>query len=842
MRSIPIRLLLCLTVVGGLAACDLSEGEDEDAGAGGEGGSADAMLGDIGGGGDGGGDAGEPDQGDIDGPCPDLGEAACTAREDCAPRRDVVGEFVDCRPLGEVACVMLDADDCAAREDCTWADDLCSPTPRACPEIDDAAACRDNGCHWYDDTCHDEPQPARCDQPDAASCENAGCEWTEDGCRPTPPACAELPMRGPCDARPDCRWQNNRCEDDPGQLPCAELELEDCAARPSCVWHEDACADRPMGGCAELGPDACEMRPDCVGEWRDCECPPGAEECDDCEEFFVCEPRPMDCRAVPLDACERTPGCTVAEPADCDPNCNCPPGAECDCVDCEAICVPDEEFRCGQLDERACQADPRCHVEYVEDCGGFDQDGDGAPDGDADFAPGRVPCMVEAICLPGPGDQGDGCHDIEDPDVCVATDGCGLNEVCDCGEPPPGCDCRPDEPCPCLVAVPCECFVECVPLGRMCEEIADPGVCAGTPGCRVEQACDCDDGGAPPPPDCGDCPPGEMCACEELIAPPCECRDICVGDDGGACWQLDERMCLADPRCEWVWGGEPGMCGCFIDENGEEICFCEGGDPAAGACIDRQPMDRCGDIFDAELCFRRPGCEWLPAPDEQECPCRIDEDGNEFCPPCPAGGVCVEMVQPDPCAGLDEAMCNADPQCHWEMGGGAAPPAPCVCEPGPDGQEICECDEPIERPAPVDGWCVFDGGIDPGPMCFDLDQRACEATDGCGWFDGGGEMCPPCEPGAPCPPCADPAAACLPDAFLCGLLGLDACVDDPGCMIHEVEVCGGGGGACPPDQPCDPIEPPPGGGECWVERFCGPADGQGGMDPEPMPLPEPAPR
>ncbi len=856
MNPIWIRIFACCALVFGVAACDIEQADDPpdaaaDAtmGAGGEGGEGGA--GGEGGEGGVGGEGGEGGAGGQipDGPCAELDEAGCGLRDDCAARRDVFGEFVDCRPLGEAACAMLDESDCGNREDCTWADDLCSPVAVACAERGDEASCTDNGCHWYDDGCHDDPPPARCDQPDPVSCENAGCTWTDVGCMPTPPACEELPMPGPCDARPDCRWNNNRCEVDPGELACADLDVGPCTERRDCVWADEACRDRPMGECGALTPEQCDMRPDCEGEWVPCQCDPADENCDACEEFFVCGEREFDCGDVPLDACEPTPGCTVAVDPFCDENCNCPPDAECDCIDCVPMCVPDEGFRCEQLDERACEADPGCHVEWVDDC----NDGGGFGDGDGDV-PFPEPCGQQPICVPGGGGGGDACGDIADPARCEATDGCGLQEICDCDDPPPppeGCECEPGAPCPCLVAAPCDCRVECVPMGGgMCEEIADPNRCADTPGCHVEEECFCDDAPArPAPPPC-ECDPNDPdCFCvEDPIAPPCECVFRCVDDGGQGCEGLDIDACWNDPSCEWI-GGEvpPGECGCFIDENGEEVCFCEGGDPAMGGfCVDAPPADRCGDIFDAERCDGTFGCEWLPAPgqDPAECgECFIDENGNEVCVACPepGGGICVEAR--DPCDGLDEAACNNVEECFWE---GNDIAEPCVCEPGPDGEEICNCDgDPNGRPAPMDGWCVW-GGRPIEPACWDLDARACADDPECRWWDAGGDvMCPPCEPGQDCPPCAEPPAMCMPLEAWCGNLDLNQCAADDACRVEEVEICEGGGALppeCPPGEPCEPPPPPPPGGECWVEQYCAFVGWRDdGEEPQPGEPVEPAP-
>lgn len=782
MRSPIWRLFLCVATCAALAACETDDGDtpsldgdvpDALIGAGGEGGEGGA--GGVGGEGGMGGTGGIPD-----GPCSELDEDGCDAREDCAPRRDVFGAFVDCQRIEDVPCSMLDLEICERHPGCQIDEDICSPIPVACADQPDQRSCVGAGCHWWDDACHDEAEPARCDQPDPASCENAGCTWGDGGCEPTPPACADLDRQATCDARPDCRWNNNRCEVDPGEMSCAELDMRTCAGRADCVWAGEACRDRPEGACEELDYEACAMRPDC--ESNNCNCPPDAQ-CD-CEN--QCWTRVFDCANVPIDACERTPGCMIeSRPSD-----DCfgggGGGAMQDPIACpeEQFCVPDEAFRCAQLDPRACEADPGCHLEWVDNgnCGGFD-DGRGDADRAAPF-PGDPGCQ-EQVCLPG-GDGRVACEEIQDARECAATPGCMITEVCACDQPAmdPACQCEPGAPCPCLIAPP----------------------------------------------------------------PPCECP-ICMDDPNFGCNGRDFDACVNDPSCRWEWGGgmEPvpggGGCVCRVDADGREICECFEGAPVPpdeGWCVDNVQPEWCEGIGDERQCLENPECEWVGF----DCGgCFIDERGNEVCQDCPMGGGFCQTRWMDPCAGLDEDICVRNEGCEWvpDANGGAedpnqpepipmplpARPAPCPCVETPEGEIICECD-PVPPP-PVGGYCQL--APPPGEQCWGHDLDACEADPECAVLEGGFDMmpaadgCVPCDEDR-CEPCAAliaPIAGCVPVDLWCNMQPADAC-DPARCMVEEFEVCGGGGAVppdCPPGEMCgfDPI-PPPDGGECWVERVC----------------------
>lgn len=782
MRTSFTRLWMLVAVCAALAGCEADDGDDPtpDADA------PDAVIGAGGEGGEGGnaGMGGEGGEGGMggeipDGPCRELGERACDAREDCAARRDVFGAFVDCQRIEDVPCSMLDPDDCGSREDCELTGELCSPVAIPCSEQPEVRSCVGAGCHWWGDECHDQPEPARCDQPDPASCENAGCTWGDDGCMPTPPACADLDRPATCDARPDCRWNNNRCEIDPGEMACGDLDMRTCAERADCAWHDGACQVRPEGACGELDAAQCALRPDC--ESNDCNCPPDAQ-CD-CEN--LCRPRVFDCSDVPLDACARTPGCMLEDrPSD-----DCAPAMNALIACFEQVCVPDEAARCAQLDPASCNADPACQLVWQDNCGGMDGGGaDGRADADraAPPFPEDPPCQQQ-ICVPR--DDGAICAEIQDARECAGTPGCQLTDVCACdGGPDPACQCEPGAPCPCLViAPPCECAICMDAPGGFCEGQSFDA-CVNNPNCQWVWAGQ--DGGMEPVPGVCECridaDGREICECfGGAPLPPeegwCIDNQMWMGCEGIA----NQRECLANPECEW---NAFDCGGCFIDEAGNEVCReC----PDGGGFCSTVMRDPCNG-FDEAICADIEGCEWV-------LDAGVPDRDDPALPP--------DADQP------------ADPAVP-------ARPAPCPCFPGPDGEIICECD-PV--PPPPAGICQT--APPPGEHCWALPPDACEADPECAMLDGGFGMdpvpaCPPCEPGRACEPCAAliAPAGCVPVEFWCNVQPADAC-DPRRCMIEEIEVCNGGGGMVPPDcapgEACAlPFVPPPPDGECWVERVC----------------------
>ncbi len=664
-----------------LFACLPQAPQEGDGGAGGAGGSrVDGGLEDAGGGGEGGGCA--------DCACDEIeAEATCVSRDDCAARYDVFGEFADCRDAGEAMCRALDPDQCGAREECEWADDACRERPIECDEYDRDDHCVEGGCYWWADACHDERQPRRCDQPDAASCEAAACEWTARGCREPLPECPAL-GREACMARPECRFIGGECQDDPGHLECADLGEMDCLVRGDCGWGDEGCVELRHGDCDDLDERMCIARPDCVPEYAH-------PECVDCEPVFVaCQGAEVDCHRVPVEACERTPGCEVVVD-----ECNCPPGADCDCEERER-CVPAGPGPCEALTPAMCARDARCRVEEREICaeGAEAGDADGFRAPEPDEPP--PPCRLEQICVEREVPPGE-CERL-DADRCEARDDCELVEDgCECEMPEPApCDCADGDDCVCAQPVPppCDCDVVCRPVERRecedlgidrcgdredCEWIGGRGICECFEGPNGEEICECEDEGL--------CQPRRPRGCPELGADAC----------------LDNAECVL----EWV---DP-PCHCDPDEAGDrEECVC---DPVPFC---RDAAEYCRGLG-ADACGDDEWCAWV---EEQACagggapaPCDDDEPCEDLpiAPPeCEEVAICLPAAWA--CWDMDPEACEDAPHCHLIDAGGD-----CACAIGEDGEEICECgpDEPVCAPRDEGrGEGGGEDGGDPEPDFF----------------------------------------------------------------------------------------------------------------------------
>ena len=474
----------------------------------------------------------------------------------------------------------------------------------------------------------------------------AGCHL-EEGCAPCPPGqvCPEIcqlvmlcaPDAGPrcdaltpdqCLATPGCHLEDNAggcdcfidadgrevcaCVDGGEPLcvadqpaPCEQLfDANSCFANPSCIWEGDPACN---GGGA---PVPC----DCPPDDPNCACAAIAipVECGRCVTAQPWDP----CAGLPPDLCLQIDGCQLeAAPCDCgfDPAGN---PIDCDCVG-EAICVQAPP-PCQLGDEASCNADPGC--EWI----GF-----GMEPPPCDCAPDDPNCAC-----PGGGGMpfpGDGfCQQRwVDPcgatpiDLCDATPGCGIQEL-----QPPCLPCDPDMPeCPV-----CEPIPVCVPLEQICGGF-DSVACASDPRCEVYANEVCMGGGEVCPPGV-DCPPPlpPVCEVQEYCGP---ARNRCVnipGDqcammascvalslpDGSfdVCWDanlcdgLNHDQCESHPSCRnEVF---EGPCGCFIDENGREVCECApGGEYCTSEFMDPPP----------------------PPPGNE---CRADAD-------CPDGGFCDAM-------------------------------------------------------------------------------------------------------------------------------------------------------------------------------------------------------
>ena len=645
-----------------LAACIPQESAgDNGAGGAGGGGHTDGGLNDAGGGegGEGGGCA--------DCACAEIvDEATCDARDDCATRRDVFGAFADCQDAGDAMCRVLDEAQCGGRDDCDWANGACGDRVLECGEHGEADGCVAAGCYWWADRCNDEPAPSRCDQPDPASCEAANCEWTARGCVEPLPACDRL-ERAACMAREECRFVAGRCEDDPAHLACEDLGEQACLMRGDCGSTPDGCVELRHGACDDLDEQMCIARPDCTPEYAQLDC-------EDCEPVFqACARSEVDCRDVPPDACERTPGCHVELR-----ECECPPDAECDCGE-EAVCVPDEVGPCDDLAPGACQRDPRCRVEVVEVCDEGQAQGDA--DGDAEFrAPDEdprdppPPCREEQICV-----ERDGpavCEDLDARACLREDDRCELiQDDCGCEAPDPEpCDCADGDDCACAQPLPppCECDERCVPReGQQCEDL-------GAGPCAQRDDCEWADGGG-------------VCVC--LVGPNgeevCECDEeggFCQERGARDCGELGPDACAANPECVLDWA--------------EADCDCAGEREEDGACA-CDPLPICRDALDYCQDLGPRGCAqdvWCALVQQEVChdgdvpPPDCDDDGN--CAGVPIGpGDCEEVAECVPsawaCWDLDEDACEDAPHCEFIQWDEEEPD--CACVVGPDGEEDCEC-------------------------------------------------------------------------------------------------------------------------------------------------------
>lgn len=815
MTTLFRRALTSICLLGLMTACDTEEpGGGGEGGAGGEGGGQVDGGVDGGVGGEGGGEGGQggvggaggvggEGGGDPDGPCAELNEAQCNTRDDCAAQTDVFDDFSRCTDAEEAACRFLDEDQCGGRDDCAWDADegVCGAPQLTCDDYGDARACEGANCFWYADGCQEEAPPVQCDQPDPGACEAAGCQWTDDGCIPQ---CGDF-AEPACNARPECEWGPDGCAPAPEMMPCADLDPEQCVGREECTWFEDQCIDRPLGECGGLAEDACVQRPDCEpiyagdggGAVPD---EPGEMPVPEPPPYEGCQERVFDCGGVPIEACDRTPGCQLIEEGDA------------------IMCAAEDPAGCGQLDEQQCDRNPSCRGEFREIC-----DGEGFPgDEDGDFAPDPlpVPCRVEFECVPD--ENGlppcaqvdvDACFDrrdcqvVEDPDCegigalpppdgedpvqppqclrCVSADvqpgecfeleefTCNDREDCrwnfEFGGPEPGdCACPPEEP-------DCGCAGDAlIAPGGFCEPVPqedcwdlEERVCFDRDGCRWVV-----DGGEPPPPEPCGCPPDEPdCACVEPglpIAPPE--GGFCEPDQPQGCWDFgDADNCQAN-GCEWRGGGN--FCECFEGENGEEICDCFEGD---GFCQEPEPQDFCAQ-FEQDECADIPECQWLEGMIE---PCECPPDVPCECPE-PAPGIC-RQIAPRDCNDLQPEECRDAPGCRVEE---IFPPCAEPC-----GMDDPDCEPVICEPIEV---CVPDE--EPG-RCQVMDPNACEGQDGCEWVGGGGvcecfigpdgeEICD-CEDRGFCQPAA-------PAPNNCEGLPVDVCDAEPGCWpIDCVFVCQG---------------------------------------------------
>ena len=663
--------------------------------------------------------------------CGDVPGCRVVEREDCGgfgaraapPNPDFPDEdepgFVDCvvelfcePDPNHADCAQLDQDQCARHPACELeffgvvcpgeaVPDGPDGRPIPAPEPPDGGECEEQ---WI---CRDRPQANRCaDIGNADQCfRQPGCDWQMmDNCDPN--QCGGMPEPVPCDCPPDD--DNCVCADFAPPPPC-----DDCFA---CV---------PSGGgdeCWDLDIEQCWNRPDC--EWFDAPRPPDGGFC----ECWIDE-----------ETGEEICACEGGDPIE--------PGF--------GICEPRDEFRdCWDLGPDMCNERPDCR--WMND--------DGPIDG------GDCMCWIDErgneLCeCEGGGAGGAG------PCGCWFDD--EGNEICECGDAdpivaPPECDCWIDENgaeiCACEPQPPPPDFGHCEPWRRrpfQCFDY-DADECEGIDGCVLIDA---------PFDDC-DCPDGDDIPCACPVGP-----SVCVSEDE-VCYMLDVDVCEENPICA------------IVDR---EVCAMPGPCPPGEACgpiaPDCFPQAAC--VPTEEACFELAGDECIDAPAcllvrELDCmrpePCvpgQICDDepvcGNqEVCVgapnacagadpnDCDNAGDCVLIEAPD---GVNRAcwpsgdcdlpaeICELHPNCRLLEGGGGGD---CGCDFGPNGEEICWCEEgpegfcvPDAEPPPGPRECADDGECGDGELCVDGMCAGCWG----GWRDQFGQ-------------CRGPADGALPD-FCC---------------------------------------------------------------------------
>ena len=228
------------------------------------------------------------------------------------------------------------------------------------------------------------------------------------------------------------------------------------------------------------------------------------------------------------------------------------------------------------------------------------------------------------------------------------------------------------------------------------------------------------------------------------------------------------------------------------------------------------------------------GCACAPCAPGSECPvCDCAEPTRTF----------VGCQDRDPCAGLDEMSCNANPECEFVYARGAgndgAGAAPCM--PDPSGTGCLQPPPPPPPPAGIcqhrtqcgpvcDIACPFGHQVDangcelcgcnpPPDRCSGLPEDQCLNTQGCSPIYGGTVCaCPVCAPGETCPACDcanDPSGGFKAPpqndyqgcrvSDPCAGLPEDQCVATPGCA----PIYSGGGAPTDPDPSGDRAAPPP---------------------------------
>ena len=606
--------------------------------------------------------------------CEALPEPACGAREDCRWRNGACE--VD---PSDLPCPELGLRDCAMTARCLWseAEEICIDRPEGDCEGLDADACeaRRDCVPLY------APPPCACDcAPEDENCECPECDPVYVGCEDH-----EIPGGDDCEARPA-----EICEEDPQCVlqnlapPCdcgpCEPDEDECVC--DCPAPVEVCVPREdPQGCFDLDPDLCLRDPRCqLSERVNCgdgelpPPPPDGEPFPDepCAVELICEPiqNVDECLDLPIEICANTPECEVLAGVNCDPNTGV-------CQE-ELICIPSNappppEGCWDYVDADACNADPECQW-YGEDFGG-------GCDCFIDEETGEEICFCEE---PFPGGFCD-LRFIEPPEICQGLDPAQCEDT-------PGCavlaidadvDCPPGEDCP----EPIE-QLTCVPVARLCATLSAED-CATDPRCDSEIHLICVDP-LPCPDNDPDClPPGEG-GCEEIeacVAAPNPCANLdaeacadqagCVelqDPDGGfvGCWSeadcggLEGDLCDAHPSCQF-FEEDGGACGCEIDEQGNEICWCEEG---FGICVPSDFPPPGGGDCAAILCPEGTACvdgQCIGEPEPPRPgpnPCIVSGCSGEICAEEPMDSLCVWRPEFE-CLPLSACELQGNGACGW---------------------------------------------------------------------------------------------------------------------------------------------------------------------------------
>jgi hypothetical protein len=406
----------------------------------------------------------------------------------------------------------------------------------------------------------------------------------------------------------------------------------DCAEGQLCAIPDCAavCLQNPDD------PNSDECWNDCPTEGECIDIDPGPCAYVDCAPGYTCE---VEVLCWDDDCTEPAP-----EPGDEDRDPNQDP------IDCgggceeTAICVPDDiPGEC--YDDSDCGPGFYCNFDYgwggeppLPEC--IDEDGDGY----CDDEPGNGLVAPPGFCEPH--DEPSLCDTIAcgPGEECVEETYCtGLPYPCDCAEGDPNCECGDYED---------ECFTDayCVPVaGDDCYEL-DPASCYDVEGCHLEE-----------------------------VYPPCAQPEPCFDDNGdGECDPIEPVECEPILMCVPDYVEPEGSCADRCGEVGSSgQCFCD------DLCM--QYGDCCEDFFDFCEDIVEPGCN-----SDEECGPDAYCDYREYCyddfgngEECFVEGVCIPFEPEDPCNQFPAEICN-------EIEGCELLELPTPCEPGPNGEPICD--------------------------------------------------------------------------------------------------------------------------------------------------------